>query len=189
SEAELLITARELREAIEGIPDVLEVLIGGEREDLLEIVVDPLVLESYGLNFDTLFSLISRNNRLVAAGSLDTGAGRMALKVPGVIETLEDVLSIPVKVDGDSVVTFADVASIRRTFKDPQGFARINGRPAVVLEVSKRAGANIINTIDGVKYLLEQAAPLRPDGLQIDLIMDQSEQVDDLLSELLNNVI
>ncbi|MCK0537737.1 efflux RND transporter permease subunit [Alcanivorax quisquiliarum] len=189
SEAELLITARELREAIEGIPDVLEVLIGGEREDLLEIVVDPLVLESYGLNFDTLFSLISRNNRLVAAGSLDTGAGRMALKVPGVIETLEDVLSIPVKVDGDSVVTFADVASIRRTFKDPQGFARINGRPAVVLEVSKRAGANIINTIDGVKYLLEQAAPLLPDGLEIDLIMDQSEQVDDLLSELLNNVI
>src|SRR5690606_19877921 len=79
--------------------------------------------------------------------------------------------------------------SIRRTFKDPQGFARINGRPAVVLEVSKRAGANIINTIDGVKYLLEQAAPLLPDGLQIDLIMDQSEQVDDLLSELLNNVI
>lgn len=189
SEAELLITARELREAIEGIPDVLEVLIGGEREDLLEIVVDPLVLESYGLNFETLFSLISRNNRLVAAGSLDTGAGRMALKVPGVIETLEDVLSIPVKVEGDSVVTFADVASIRRTFKDPQGFARINGRPAVVLEVSKRAGANIINTIESVKYLLEQAAPLLPEGLEVDLIMDQSAQVDDLLSELLNNVI
>ena len=188
SEVELLMTARELREAIEGIPDVLEVEIGGEREDLLEIVVDPLVLESYGLNFDTLFNLISRNNRLVAAGSLDTGAGRMALKVPGVIENLEDVLSIPVKVEGDKVVTFADVANIRRTFKDPQGYARINDQPAVVLEISKRAGANIINTIDAVKALLEQAAPLFPEGLEVDVIMDQSSQVDDLLSELLNNV-
>lgn len=188
SQPELVMIARELREAIEGVPDVLEVDIGGEREDLLEIVVDPLVLQSYGINFDTLFNLISRNNRLVAAGSLDTGAGRLALKVPGVIEELEDVLSMPVKVEGDSVVTFGDVANIRRTFKDPMGYARINDQPAVVLEVSKRAGANIIHTIDAVKALLEEARPMLPEDLQIDLIMDQSSDVNDVLSELLNNV-
>lgn len=188
SQPELLMIARQLREAIEGIPDVLEVDIGGEREDLLEIVVDPLVLQSYGINFDTLFSLISRNNRLVAAGSLDTGAGRMALKVPGVIEELEDVLAMPVKVDGDSVVTFGDVANIRRGFKDATGYARINEQPAVVLEVSKRAGANIIHTIDAVKALLDEARPMMPERLETDLIMDQSTDVNDVLSELLNNV-
>ncbi|WP_111656034.1 efflux RND transporter permease subunit [Isoalcanivorax indicus] len=188
AQTELLMIARQLREAIEGIPDVLEVDIGGEREDLLEIVVDPLVLQSYGINFDTLFSLISRNNRLVAAGSLDTGAGRMALKVPGVIEELEDVLAMPVKVDGDSVVTFGDVANIRRGFKDATGYARINEQPAVVLEISKRAGANIIHTIDAVKALLEEARPMMPERLEIDLIMDQSTDVNDVLSELLNNV-
>lgn len=188
SQPELLMIARQLREAIEGIPDVLEVDIGGEREDLLEIVVDPLVLQSYGINFDTLFNLISRNNRLVAAGSLDTGAGRMALKVPGVIEELEDVLAMPVKVDGDRVVTFGDVANIRRGFKDATGYARINEQPAVVLEVSKRAGANIIHTIDAVKALLDEARPMMPERLEIDLIMDQSTDVNDVLSELLNNV-
>ncbi|MFD2190733.1 efflux RND transporter permease subunit [Pistricoccus aurantiacus] len=185
---QLLTAARRLKEAIEGIPQVLEVDIGGEREELMEIVVDPLVLESYGVDFDTLFNRVSRNNRLVAAGSLDTGAGRLSLKVPGVIEDVEDVLEIPVKVDGDQVVTFGDVAQIRPTFKDPEGFARIDGQPALVLEISKRAGANIIATASAVRELLKEAEPLFPDGLVTDIIMDESQTVEDLLSELLNNV-
>ncbi|MFC3284823.1 efflux RND transporter permease subunit [Litchfieldella rifensis] len=188
-ETQLLTVARRLQEEIEGIPEVLEVEIGGEREDLLEIVVDPLVLDSYGVDFDTLFSQVSRNNRLVAAGSLDTGAGRMALKVPGVIENLADVQAMPVKIDGDRVVTFGDVARIRPTFKDPRGFARINGQPALVLEVTKRAGANIIATIGSVRAVFEEAAPLLPADLEVTTILDQSQTVEDMLSDLLNNVL
>ncbi|WP_069383384.1 efflux RND transporter permease subunit [Halomonas caseinilytica] len=181
--------ARRLKEEIEGIPEVLEVDIGGDRENLLEIVVDPLVLDSYGVDFETLFNRVSRNNRLVAAGSLDTGAGRLALKVPGVIEQLEDVMKMPVKVDGDRVVTFGDVGWIHPTFKDPQGFARIDGQPALVLEIAKRAGANIIATIESVNDLLDEADGLLPDALEVTTIMDQSEMVDSMLSELLNNVL
>ncbi|PZP83763.1 MAG: MFS transporter, partial [Ectopseudomonas oleovorans] len=161
----------------------------GDREDLLEIVVDPQVLDSYGIDYNELFNLVSRNNRLVAAGSLDTGAGRMSMKVPGVIEDLEDVMRMPIKVVGDSVVTFADVATIRRTFKDPTGFARINGQPAIVLEVAKRSGANIIETIDQVKALMEQAKPLLPPGVEVSYIMDQSQEVQNMLGDLLNNVL
>lgn len=189
SERELITVARALQDAIEAIPEVLEVEIGGDREDLLEVVVDPQVLESYGIDFDQLAALVTRNNQLVAAGSLDTGNGRMALKVPGVIETLEDVMSMPVKVDGDTVVTFGDVAMLQRTFKDPTGFARINGEPALVLEVSKRTGANIIETVGQVRDLIEQARPRLPDTLEVRYIMDQSEEVRDILSDLLNNVL
>src|SRR5690554_4679009 len=189
SEAELVATARRLKQELEGIADVLEVDIGGDREDLLEIIVDPQVLDSYQVDYAALYQLVSNNNRLVAAGSLDTGSGRLPLKVPGVIEDLDDVLNMPVKVDGDRVVTFADVALLRRTFKDPDGFARINGQPGVVLEVSKRTGANIIETIEKVKATLEQARPLMPENIQIDYIMDQSEEVRMLLSDLLNNVL
>lgn len=189
AETELVYIARRLKENIEGIAEVLSVEIGGDREDLLEIVVDPQVLDSYGINYNELFNLVSRNNRLVAAGSLDTGAGRMSMKVPGVIENLEDVMSMPIKVVGDSVVTFADVAAIRRTFKDPTGFARINGQPAIVLEVAKRSGANIIETIDQVKALMEQAKPLLPPGVEVSYIMDQSQEVQNMLSDLLNNVL
>lgn len=189
SERELITIARGLQDAIEAIPEVLEVEIGGDREDLLEIVVDPQVLESYGIDFGQLSSLVTRNNQLVAAGSLDTGNGRMALKVPGVIENIEDVMSMPIKVDGDTVVTFGDVAMLQRTFKDPTGFARINGEPALVLEVSKRSGANIIETVGQVRELIARAQPQLPDSLDIRYIMDQSDEVRDLLSDLLNNVL
>ncbi|WP_104202166.1 efflux RND transporter permease subunit [Billgrantia saliphila] len=188
-ERQQLAIARRLQDAIEGIPEVLEVEIGGEREELMEIVLDPLVLDSYGVDFDQLFNLVTRNNRLVAAGSLDTGAGRAPVKVPGVIETLEDVMNMPVKVDGDRVVTFADVAWIRPTFKDPQGYARIDNEPALVLEIAKRAGANLIATIESVHDILAEAAPLLPEELTVTTIMDQSVTVEQMLSELLNNVL
>ncbi|KKO44869.1 acriflavin resistance protein [Arsukibacterium ikkense] len=189
SESQLVYIARQLQENIEAIPEVLEVDIGGDREDMLEIVVDPQVLEGYGLDYQQLFSLVSNNNRLVAAGSLDTGAGRMAMKVPGVIEDLNDVLSMPIKVDGDTVITFGDVATISRSFKDPLGFARINGQPAVVLEVKKRAGANIISTIEQTKALIDQASSQFPPGMHVNYIMDQSKEVENMLSDLLNNVL
>jgi multidrug efflux pump len=189
SERELVTIARSLQDAIEGIPEVLEVEIGGDREDLLEVVVDPQVLESYGVDYNTLGQLVARNNQLVAAGSLDTGAGRMTMKVPGVIETIEDVMAMPIKVDGDTVITFSDVAMLERTFKDPLGFARINGEPALVLEVSKRTGANIIETVEQVKGLIKAAEDQLPAELEVRYIMDQSGEVRDILGDLLNNVL
>lgn len=189
SERELITIARELQDAIEGIPEVLEMEIGGDREDLLEIVVNPQVLESYGVDYDELANLVRRNNQLVAAGSLDNGQGRMAIKVPGVVENVEDVMTMPVKVSGDRVVTFGDVAMLQRTFKDPTGFARINGEPAVVLEVSKRAGANILETVAKVRGLMDAAAPRLPDELDVRYTMDQSQDVRNILSDLLNNVL
>jgi multidrug efflux pump len=189
SERELITIARELQEAIEGIPEVLEVEIGGDREDLLEIVVNPQVLESYGVDYDQLASLVRRNNQLVAAGSLDNGQGRLSIKVPGVVEDVEDVMAMPVKVSGDRVVTFGDVAMLQRSFKDPTGFARINGEPAVVLEVSKRAGANILETVAQVRGLMDAAAPRLPEELEVRYTMDQSEDVRNILSDLLNNVL
>lgn len=188
-EATLVATGRRIQEELEAIPSILEVDIGGDREDLLEILVDPLVMESYGLDYGQLFNLVSRNNRLVAAGSLDTGAGRMAMKVPGVIENLDDLMNMPVKVQGSTVVTFGDIATIQRAFKDPAGFARINGQPALVLEVTKRTGANVIETVQQAKALLEQAQPLLPAGLEINYIMDQSIEVENSLTDLLNNVL
>ena len=189
AEEELIMMARDLQNEIEGIPEVLEVEIAGDREDVVEVVVDPQVLDSYGIDYETLGTRVARNNQLVAAGSLDTGSGRMALKVPGVVETIDDVMTMPLKVAEDSVVTFGDVATLQRTFKDPEGFARINGEPAVVLEISKRTGANIIETVHKVQHLMDEARKRVPDAVRMTTIMDQSDEVTDILSDLLNNVL
>lgn len=152
---ERMLTAvtRDLKDSIEAVSGVLEVDMAGNREEVMEVIVDPLAMESYGLSQSELFRLVDRNNKLVAAGSLTSSKGRFPVKVPGVFESPEDVLNLPVKVDGDRVVRFRDVATVRRTYKDATSYARINGQPAIALEVVKRAGANIINTIEEVSTL------------------------------------
>jgi multidrug efflux pump len=188
-ERTLLAHARDLRRRVEALPGVLEVEIAGEREELLEVVIDPLLVQSYGFQLDDLLTLISRNNRLVAAGALDTGEGRFAVKVPGVFETADDVLDLPVKVEGDTVVRLRDVADVRRTFKDPEGFARINGQPALALEVKKRIGTNIVDVVAEVRGVVEAEREHWPATLAVDYIQDKSDNIASMLLDLQNNVL
>ena len=181
--------ADEVQEAVESLPGVLEADIGGKRDEFLEVLIDPTVFQTYNLSFEEVIGQIQRNNQLIAAGAIEAGAGRVVLKVPGLIEDLEDVLQMPVKVRDGTVVTFSDVATIRRAFDDPTGFARINGQPALALEIKKRSGANIILTVDQVKTRVAELQSNWPDTVHIDFLQDQSEQVEDLLSDLEANVI
>ena len=177
------------QEAVEAIPGVLEVDIGGARDEFLEVLIDPTVFQTYNLSFDEVIGQIQRNNRLIAAGAIETGGGRIVLKVPGLIGGIEDVMAMPIKVRGDAVVTFGDVATIRRAFEDPTGFARIDGQPALALEVTKRSGANIIDTVAAVRTTMEELSADWPDTVEVTYLQDQSEQVKTLLSDLEANVI
>jgi multidrug efflux pump len=189
SERTLITIARDLEDRIESLPNVLEVNIGGDREEMLEILIEPDTLDAYNLSFQDINNLVSTNNQLIAAGALDSGAGRMVLKVPGVISDLEDMMGMPVKVVDDHVVTFRDVATLRRTYKDPETFARIDGDNAVVLEISKRTGANIIETIEAVRAMISQAQDIWPDSIEVTYLLDGSEQIRTMLSDLENNVV
>ncbi|RFP90240.1 efflux RND transporter permease subunit [Rhodobacteraceae bacterium 63075] len=181
--------AESAQDEVEGLPGVLEVDIGGSRDEFLEVLIDPTVFQTYNLSFDELIGQLQRNNRLIAAGAIETGGGRIVLKVPGLIEDLEDVMEIPVKVRGNTVVTFGDVATVRRTFEDPTGFARIDGQPALALEVKKRSGANIIDTVAATKSALEGLRSDWPGSINVTYLQDQSETVETLLSDLEANVI
>lgn len=185
----LFAIAKDLKEKLEALNGVLEAKIQGDREEVAEIIIDPAKLDSYNIDHATLFSLINNNNQLVAAGNLDTGAGRFAVKLPGLIESTQDILSMPVKVDGNKVVRFADIAIGQRTYKDPQSKARINGKPALAVEVSKRLGANIIATLDEVKALVKTEQENWPDGIEITFNQDQSTEIKRTLDDLFNNVL
>ncbi len=188
-ERTLVRLARDLRDKLETLGGVLEVDIGGDREAVLEVLVDPTILETYNLSFADVVNSVRRNNQLVAAGALETGVGRMVIKVPGVIEDIDDILTLPVKTVGDTVVKFQDVAAVRRTFKDPQGFARVGNRPALVLEVKKRVGANIIETIEEVQRVVKAEQAAWPSGVQVSFMQDKSEQIRTMLGDLENNVL
>lgn len=189
TERGLITIARDVKDKIEGLQEVLEVDIGGDREDMVEIIVDPLLMESYGLDQSDIYNLVERNNRLVPAGTMDTGKGRFAIKVPSVFETVQDLLELPIKVDGDKVITFQDVSTVRRAYKDPNSFARLNGERSVAIEVKKRSGENIIDTVAKVKALIEVERQRWPNQVNVDYVGDQSLDVQDTLNDLQNNVL
>jgi len=188
-ERTLTTIARNLRDKLEGLPGVLSADVAGDREELLEVIVDPVRLESYNLSYTDLLSYVSRNNRLVAAGALDTGQGRFAVKVPGVFEDLDALLTLPIKTDGTTTVLFRDVAEVRRTFKDATGFARLDGEPAVALEISKRIGTNIVEVVDSVRALVAEERASWPANLEVTFTQDSSEDVRTMLRDLQNNVV
>jgi len=188
-ERALLTVARQLKDAVESIPEVLKAEIGGDREEVVDILVDPQHIESYQLSYDEIYQFFARNNILVAAGALDNGKGRFNIKVPGVFENITDILELPIKVREQRVVMLKDIAEVRRTFKDPLTFARVNGKPALTLEISKRVGTNIISTIEQVHAVVAEAKKLIPANIQLGFIQDKSEDVRNILNDLQNNVL
>src|SRR5210317_1313213 len=148
--------AKNLKEKLEGLTGVLEVNLVGTREELMEVVVDPLAMESYGLDQAQIINFVTRNNRLVAAGALHSDEGRFPIKVPGVFENASDVLDLPIKAVGERIVHFKDIAEVRRTYKDAESLARLNGKPAIAIDVIQRARANVIDTIAEVNAVIEE---------------------------------
>ncbi len=188
-ERALLTTARDLKDKIEGIPAVLEVNVGGDREEQVDIVIDPAKIESYNLVATDVVSFLSRSNKLVAAGTLDTGKGRFSIKVPGLIETVKEIMDLPIKANGDAVIRLSDIATVQKTFKDPTSFARVNGDRAITLEISKRVGENIIDTTDEIRRLVSEEQAFWPETITASFSQDQSEDIRTMLSDLQNNVI
>ncbi len=188
-ERTLLDLSRDLEDRIEAIPSVLEVNIAGDREELVEVLVDPELLESYDLRGEEIMAFFQRSNRLVAAGNIDTGSGRFAIEVPGLFENVSDIMNMPIRVAGDSALTVSDIAEIRRTFKDPESFARLNGERAIALEVVKRSGENIIDTIDAVRAAVEKERQYWPSAVEVTYTQDESEHIKTMLKDLENNMI
>ena len=188
-ERQLRHAARELKDAVEGISTVLEVAVLGERDEQVEIIIDPMKVESYGLDHTQFLNLMGRSNTLVTAGALESGDGRFSIKVPGLFNDLHDIINMPLKTSGDAVVVLGDIAEIRRAFKDATTYSYVNGQPAMTLEVTKRIGTNVIETIDAVREVVAERSDRWPDNLQIGFAQDSSNEIRTMLSELQNSVI
>ncbi|MDX2222542.1 MAG: efflux RND transporter permease subunit [Rhodospirillaceae bacterium] len=188
-ERTLLKIARDLRDKVIALPVVLDATISGVREEQVEIVIDPLLVANYGLSQDDLFRAVSRSNRLVTAGALDTGQGRFTVSVPGLFQGLDDIVNLPVKSTLDATVKLSDVAEIRRTFKDRATYVRVNGKPAVSVDVTRRADANVVELTRQVRVVVEQSRQAWPAGVAVTYPVEDSKSILDRINSLINGVI
>ena len=178
-----------LKRKIESFSEVLEVTTLGESEREVKIIVNPDIVRNYGLTDKDVLASIAKSNLMIPAGTLSNEKGSFNLKIPSLIENREDLLNIPIKSTTDAVVTLDDVAEIRDSFKDKLGFARNNGQNAIILEISKRTGENIIETINKIKDLIKNEKEVLPKALNIGIFQDESEKIKTQIKDLENNVI
>lgn len=174
-ERTLFQVARSLQERLEATPGVLEAALNGGREEVLEVTIDPVRMESYNVTTGELAQVIGRNNQLVPAGDLLSGQGKFAVKVPGVVERPEDILALPIKKSGDRVITVADIGDVRRTFKEASVITRFDGQPAFSVEVSKRSGANILKTVEEVRKVVAEEQKRWPPTIKVSYTFDESD--------------
>ncbi len=184
SERELFRHANMLKDELSGMSSVLEAKLIGHREEVLEVIIDPRAMENYNITAEELYATLSRNNQLVPAGNMDNGSGRFSLSVPGLIESERDIYSLAIKTQGDAVVRLSDIADIRRSFKDPDILARYNGTPTISIEVTKRLGANIVDTTSEVRRISQAFTADWPENISIDFSSDISSFIFEMLGSL-----
>jgi multidrug efflux pump len=187
-ERTLLRIARSAKNAIEQVPGVLQAELRGARDEAVEVIVEPTLLASYGIALDQLGQLTQSFNTLIAAGALEGESGRFAVKVPSLFEKPQDVLKVPVTANAGAAVTLSDVAQIRPTFKDATSVTRVNGRPAMTIEVSKRTGSNLIEVVDATKAVVAELQKSWPEAVKVTFTQDKSKIIRQMLADLQNSV-
>ena len=178
----------DLQNKIEALPPILEVGLTGNRKEMIEVIIDPFRLEAFGITADELNAVITRNNQLVAAGDIQTDKGSFAVKIPSSFQTPSDVENLPIKINGDRVITVGDIGEVRLTFEDRTGYARYNGESTLGLQIVKRRGTNEIDTADLVKEKTREFMETLPEELRksvtADFVQDSSFYTQGMISRL-----
>ncbi len=180
--------AKTIEDRLEKIPGILDISIDGVPEELLEVEVIKSKLESTSVSLQEIANAVRYNNVLIPAGFQDTGSGSFAVEIPSVFETRDDVYNLPIKSSGNKIVKLGDVAEIKRTFKDPTSFSRVNGFDAITLSMVKRTGFNELQISDAVKKEIELIKSEYP-TLNIEPGMDFTKLAGDQVSELSGNIL
>ncbi len=192
-ERTLLRVAKDLQETLESLEPILEASLTGQREEMLEVEIDPLRMEAYNVTATELLNVVRNNNQLIAADQVKTATGAFSVKIPAAFDDPADVFNLPVKRNGDRMVRLGDLADIRLTFEDRSGTARFNGEDTLALQVVKRKGFNIIDTAALVRSSVAQAQAEWPtelrEAVEVSISMDMSRQVSSMVSQLEGSVL
>lgn len=181
--------AEKLQKDIEKIAQVKAANIRGVQENEVEIAVDPYKMALAGVTFDQVIGAIAQGNITMSAGKLIASDQRRTIRITGEIEKPEELNQFIVKSNG-STVYLKDIAQVNFREKDRTTYARDLGKEVVMLNITKRAGENMVEAINNVKKTIQAA---QNDYLPKDLIIttsnDESVKTVNMVNDLVNNII
>ena len=182
--------ADDLKDKLEGIPQINRIDLVGAPEREFQINVDNYRMQTAGITFDDISAAIQRENLDLSGGLLEVGNMQRNLQLKGQLKTANDIANIIVRNTNGAPIYLKDVAKIKDTIKNTESFARLNGKNVLTLNIIKRNGENLIATSDAVKAMVEDAKiNVFPKDVSVVMSGDQSIRTKSSFTELVNSIV
>jgi multidrug efflux pump len=182
--------AEDLQDEIEGMPEINRVDIIGALKREIQINLDLAKMQSYGITFYDIQSVVQGENVNISGGDLSVSGVRRSLRVASEFKTVPQIGEIIIRTGTGAVVRLKDIAEVKDAYEEKQDFARLNNKSVITLNVIKRGGANLIEAADRIEKTIEEYRESRfPAGLVVSITADQSERTRGDLADLINTVI
>lgn len=187
--AQLKKFADDFQDKIEALPEITRVDIVGALDQQVNVDVDLNKLRASRLGFSDISRAIGGENLTVSGGSIDVGGQKRAVRVAGQYVRAADIADIQIKNLNGAPVRLGDIATVTDGFKDRESFARLDGKPAITLNVVKRQGENLIDASDKIKALIADSKASMPKELTVTVTGDTSNDTRVTLHDLINTII
>lgn len=181
--AQLKRVAETMRQKLLKVDNVTKVDLYGVQDEKIFVEFSHAKLATLGVSPQAIFDSLAKQNAVVPAGTVETGAQRVPLRVTGAIDGVKAVEDTPVEAGGSSF-RLGDIATVTRGFEDPPDFVvHQRGKPALAIGIVMAKGANIIKLGEDVDAAVSQINTTLPQGIDLEKIADQPHVVDHSINE------
>jgi multidrug efflux pump len=181
--------ADDLKDEIEALPGILEVVVAGGREREIVIEVDPDKMAYYRIPITSFQRVVAGENVNTSGGSITLGDGRYQLRVSGEFDHPDEIFGLVVDQFNGQPVYLKDLARVVDGFKDEESRSRLDGREAINISVKKRSGENIIEIVDAIDRLISQERASWPPDTKVVKLMNKAEDIQLMVVDLENNIL
>jgi hydrophobic/amphiphilic exporter-1 (mainly G- bacteria), HAE1 family len=185
-----------IQDRIERVPGVSRVNVYGGSEREMQVVMEPAQMARYGLTVSEVLRRLRQGNASVSAGDVDEGKRRYVVRAEGEYQSLESVRNVVLRSDRDAAtgsvarVTVGDIATVKFDHKESIRFIRFLGESAVAVNAVRDAGANVIETMDGIRQAINELnqAALPEAGLYLTQVYDETVYIKSSIKLVKQNI-
>jgi multidrug efflux pump subunit AcrB len=182
--------ADEMQDRIETLPEITRVEIGGALDREIQVDLDMYRMRIAGLTFNEVENAVRYNNMTVSGGNIDLQGMSRSIRVTGEIQNIQELSNIVVGTSSGALVKLKDIGSVHDSYKEPENYARYNGKNVITLNVVKKSGQNLLNASEKIAAIITDMKETRlPPGLIVEITGDQSKFTRNTLAELNNTII
>jgi HAE1 family hydrophobic/amphiphilic exporter-1 len=178
-----------VKDVIESAPGVGQVTIAGATERAVQVNIEARRLAAYQLSISQVRDALERQNADLPGGRVDAGFRELDLRTLGRFLVPRDFLDMVVTTVHGMPIRLRDIGDVVDSSKEVRTMARLNGIPAVVLQIQRQSGENTVQVIEGVKARLQRSRDLLPPDVSVNVIQDQSRYIHAAMHEVQKHLI